>query len=201
MRVLKFAFVLLLISATAFAQAKAPQKPQTEDLGMGAFSNEHGAILLLVDASLADLQLKSPYIMFILYMASKDENVGITVEPKDVVMVYNGQEYQMPSVKDLRANYGGTIRDADFYRHLGKEGIVSSWVRFYNWNVGNSDFFPPLTLRSGLPREEGYMYGYHGFRTKVYFKNPGFKKGDLATIKVHDNKNPNLAGEVTFKLD
>ncbi len=37
-----------------------------------------------------------------------------------------------------------------------------------------------VTLRGTLSVDEGSMYGFTGFRTKVYFKNPGFKKGDRA---------------------
>ena len=35
----------------------------------------------------------------------------------------------MPTVKELRSNYKGQIRDYDFYRHLGKEGLIGSSVR------------------------------------------------------------------------
>ena len=45
------------------------------------------------------------------------------------------------------------------------------------------------------------MYGFQGVRTKVYFKNPGFKKGDKVTFKAVDKKDPRLSGsvEVVFK--
>ncbi len=43
MKVLKIALVVLVLVAAAY--------PQTKDLGMGAFSNESGAILMAVDAS------------------------------------------------------------------------------------------------------------------------------------------------------
>lgn len=200
MKVLRTIFMVLLLCAAAYPQGYGQTPPGTEDLGLGAWSNEHGNILLLVDAAMADLQLKNDYVMFILYMASKDENVGITVDRNDVVMVYNGQEYHMPSLKELRDKYKAEIRDVDFYRHLGKEGVISSWVRFYYFN-NRYDFFPPLTLRSTVATDEGYMYGYRGFRTKAYFKNPGFKKGDKVTFIVRDKKNPKLTGEVTLTLD
>jgi hypothetical protein len=45
------------------------------------------------------------------------------------------------------------------------------------------------------------MYGYTGFRTKIYFKNPGFKKGDKVMFKVWDKKNPKLSGEVSIVID
>ncbi len=39
-----------------------------------------------------------------------------------------------------------------------------------------------------------------GFRTKCYFKNPGFKKGDKLTIKVTAKNNPELTGQVDVVL-
>jgi hypothetical protein len=139
-----------------------------------------------------------PYVMFVVYMAAKNENQNIVVSRDTISMVYKGQEYKMPSFKDLRENYQGEIRDADFYRHLGKEGIVSAWVRLYNFSPG--DFFPPANRRSSLAFDEASLYSFTGFRTKVYFKNPGFKKGDKMTFRAWDKKDPKLSGEVEVVL-
>ena len=193
MKILKSACLIFLLCAAAYAQ--------TEDLGMGAFANEHGEILVAVDASLVDFQIHSPYVMFVMYMAAKNQRQDIVVSRDTVVMVYQGNEYKMPSLKELRENYKGEIHDISFYRHLGKEGIDSSWIRFYNFARG-VDFFPPLSLRStALAVDEGSMYGFTGFRTKAYFKNPGFKKGDKVTFKVWDRKDPQLSGEVSVVID
>jgi len=167
---------------------------------MGAFSNESGGILIAVDASLVNRTLDSPYVMFVVFLAAKDRDQAISVAAKDVVMVYKGQEYPMSSVKDLREAYRGEIRDIDFYRHLGKEGINSSWIRIYDFPE-RANFFPPLTLRAPLAVTEGHMFGNKGFMTPMYFKNPGFAKGDKLTIKVRDMKNPQLAGECEVVLD
>ncbi|MGZ5515363.1 MAG: hypothetical protein ACXW2O_09845, partial [Candidatus Aminicenantales bacterium] len=123
----------------------------------------------------------------------------ITVATKDVVMVYKGQEYHMPTLADLRENYGGEIRDLNFYRRLGKEGIIASWVRLYDFPE-QANFFPPLTLQSTLAIKEGHMIALKGFMTPIYFKNPGFAKGDKLTIKVRDLKNPALTGECDVVL-
>jgi hypothetical protein len=191
MKLLKVLVLVLALSAAAYAQ--------TEDLGLGAFSNEHGPILIAIDAAMVDLQLNSPYVLFIGYFAAKNQNQDIVIARNDVVMVYNGQEYHLPTVKELRDSYRGEIHDIDFYRHLGKEGIISSWIRFYNFPQ-RADFFPTLTMRSPLAVDEGSMYGFTGFRTKLYFKNPGFKKGDKIVFKVRDKKNPNLTGEVQVTI-
>jgi hypothetical protein len=191
MKTIKIAFLVLVLCVAAY--------PQTKDLGLGAFANEKGPILLAVDASIAIQDLSSPYLMFVVYMASKDQNKNITVGRNDVTMVWNGQEYKMPSVEELRKNYQGEIRDIDFYRHLEKAGIISSWIRFYSW-TRRTDFFPPLRAGAPLPVDEGSMSDNIGFRTKCYFKNPGLKKGDKITIMVRDKNNPAITGEVEVTL-
>jgi hypothetical protein len=194
MKVVKSVFLLVLLCTAAYGQTQ-----QTQDLGMGAFANERGAILVAVDAALVDFQINSPYVMFVMYMAAKNQSQDIVVSRDTIVMVYQGNEYKMPTYKELRENYKGEIHDCDFYRHLGKEGIVSSWVRFYNFP--RADFFPPLTVNATPAVDEASLYGFVGFRTKVYFKNPGFKKGDKVTFKVWDKKNPKVSGEVDVVLD
>jgi hypothetical protein len=196
MKIIKSVAVALLLCTFVYAQ----EMPATEDLGMGAFSNERGPILLAVDAALVDFQLERPYIMFVFYMASKSPGQDIVVSRDTITMVYQGQEYKMPTVKELRSNYKGEIHDVDFYRHLGKEGIISSWMRFYNFPQ-RADFFPSNTMGSTLAVNEGSMYSFTGFRTKVYFKNPGFKKGDKVTFKVWDKKDPKIASQIDVVLD
>ncbi len=192
MKLIRLALLVLVISAVAY--------PQTASLGMGAFSSENGAILVAVDAALVNQDINSPYVMFVVFLGAKDQSRSISVAAKDVVMVYKGQEYRMPSLTDLRDNYRGEIRDIDFYRHLGKEGINASWVRLYQFPE-KASFFPPLTLRATLAVDEGHMLGFNAFMTPLYFKNPGFAKGDKLTIKVRDTKNPQLAGECEIVLD
>jgi hypothetical protein len=192
MKLAKIAMIVLILSSLAY--------PQTKDLGMGAFSNESGPILVAVDASLVNLDKGSPYVMFVAFLAAVGNDRSIAVAAKDVVMVYKGQEYRMPSVKELRDEYRGEIRDLDFYRRLGKEGINAAWIRFYEFPE-RSNFFPPLTSSAPLAASEGHMAGKLGFVTPLYFKNPGFAKGDKLTIKVRDMKNPELTGECDIVLN
>ena len=194
MRFAKIVFLGAAVLALAVAGL-----PQTKDLGMGAFANESGPILVAVDAAMASQSLKSPYVMFMLFMGAADQNKAVTVAAKDVVMVYKGQDYHMPTLAELRDSYRGEIRDMNFYRRLGKEGIISSWVRLYEFPE-KSNFFPPLTLGSPLAITEGYLHSLYGFMTPIYFKNPGFAKGDTLTIKVRDAKDPALAGECDVVL-
>lgn len=173
---------------------------ETTGLGMGAFSSESGAILMTVDASLVNRTVDSPYVMFVVYMAAKDGGRSISVAAKDVVMVYNGREYAMPTVKELRASYAGGIRDLEFYRRLGKEGVNASWVRMYQFPE-TANFFPPLALGQELAVDTGHMVGNRGFLTPLYFKNPGLAKGERLTIKIRDQRDPGLSGECEVVLD
>lgn len=192
MKILKTIAFLVFLSAMAY--------PQTKKLGLGAFSNEDGAIKLAVDALLINQNLESPYAMFVVYMAANKENQNIVVSRDNVVMVYKGQEYKMASIKELRSRYGAEIRDITHYKRLSKAGINASWIRFYQYPQ-REDFFPPLDAHSPLAVDEGSMYNFTAFVTKCYFKNPGFQKGDKLILRVSDKKNPSLQGEIEVTLD
>jgi hypothetical protein len=191
MRSIKIALAVLVLAFAAY--------PQTKDLGLGAFSNQGNPILMAVDASLANLNRDNPYVMFFAFLAAAEDQ-AYAVAAKDVVMVYKGQEYRMPSVGELRDAYRGELRDLGFYRFLGKEGINASWIRFYEFPE-RSNFFPPRTESAPLAASEGHMSGKWGFMTPLYFKNPGFAKGDKLTIKVRDIKNPEITGECDIVLN
>lgn len=191
MKSFKIVFALLIFSAASFAQ--------TKDLGLGAFANDKDPIMLAVDAGVASRAPGNPYMMFVVYMASKDRKQSVSVDRESVTLVYNGQEYRMPPLKELRRNYGAGIRDITLLRHLGKEGIASSWIRFFEF-PDEGDFFPPLTARARVKTDRGSMSGFYAFVTKCYFKNPGFKTGDKLVIRVTARNKPDLKGEVTVVL-
>jgi hypothetical protein len=191
MKTLRIAFLLAIFCAAAY--------PQSKDLGNGAFANEKGPILIAVDATQVIQNMKSPYSLFILYLAAKNQNQDILVGRNDVTLVYNGQEYKMPGVEELRKNYQGEIRDVDFYSRLAAGGLVSSWIRTYDF-TRRTDFFPAFRPGAPLPVDEGSLVGFIGFRTKCYFKNPGFEKGDKLTIRVRDKKKPDITGDVEITL-
>jgi len=197
MKALSTVLAILMLAVVAVPQTK--DASQTKDLGLGAFSSENGPILLAVDSSLVPWRLKQPYAMFILYMAAKDSGKNIVVARDGIVLVYKGQEYKMPSLQDLRKNYSAEIHDLDFYHHLGKEGIIASWMRLYKFPE-QGDFFPPLSFNASVPTNEGSMSGSLGFVAKCYFKNPGFEKGDTFVIRVTAKNDPSLVSEVEVTL-
>ena len=184
--------VLAVILFLGIAQA------QTIDLGQHIFFNNENEIVLCVDAALVVRKLDSPYVMFMVFMGSKSER-NISVHRDDVVMVYKGQEYKMPSVEEWRKEYSGANNDINLYNRLGKESLATSQMRFwqYKWDY---DYFPILGA-GPLPSDQLSMSGSLGARTKVYFKNPGFQKGDELVIKVKDQKNPEITGFCGVVLD
>jgi hypothetical protein len=187
------------LAVLAMAALAVSSYGQTVDLGLGAFANEKGPILIAVDAALVNQDLKTPFAMFMLFVGAGDKESSYTIAAKDVIMVYKGQEYHMPKLAELREEYRGQVRDMNFYRQLGKEGVIASWVRFYEFPE-RANFFPPLTLRSTLAVTEGHIAAFNAFMTPIYFKNPGFAKGDTLTIKVQDVKNPAITGECEVVL-
>jgi hypothetical protein len=189
MKIVKCAFFALFLCAPILAQ--------TIDLGQNTFYNDEGAIVITADASVAAQKLDSPYLMFVLYMGAK-QNQSITVSRNDVVMIYKDQEYKMPTVKELRASYNGEKNDTELYRRAGKETLVLSQMRNWKYQAG-TDFFPPPG--QGLTSvDEGSMAADLGFATRVYFKNPGLKKGDQIVIQVKDKNKPELMGAVAVIL-
>ena len=171
---------------------------QTQDLGQGVFYGPEGAIVLAVDAVVADQKLDQPYIMFMVYMGTSG-NESLKVKREDVTMNYKGQEYKMPSVKELNANYHGQQNDWALYARAGKESLILSKMRYWRYQAG-TDFFP-LTSQDILGVSEGSLAGNLGFRTRLYFKNPGFKKGDEIVIQVRDASDPELAGSCAVKFE
>lgn len=191
MKPVRLVLAVLFLLGAAFAQ--------TVDLGQHLFFNNEGEIVVCIDAALAVRKLDSPFVMFVAYMGAKSQSSSISVRRDDVVMVYKGQEYKMPSVEEWRKEYGGASNDINLYNRLGKESLGQSQMRFwqYNWNY---DFFPILG-QGPLPSDQLSMSGSLGVKTKFYFRNPGFQNGDELVIKVKDQKNPEKAGFCAVVLD
>lgn len=192
MKLLRVTILAMLMGLVASAD--------TEYLGNDVYSNDEELINIVVDAAVAVRNLDSPYLMFMLYMFV-DENVSATIERKDVVLIHKDKEYKMPSVKELRKNYSGDTRDIRLYNSLIKSTLALSGIRFYRFPLFQ-DFFPTRN-QATTAVDQGSMNNFIGFRTKVYFKNPGLKEGDVVVIKVKDKKDPEVYGAVAveFKKD
>jgi hypothetical protein len=183
--------ILILGAGAGFAAS------QTTDLGTGVFTSNVGDIILTIDASLAIDKINSPYVMFMAFMVAKGEG-NAAVDRNDVTMTWNGQEYKMPTLVEWRKNYNGAQGDMTEYRHLGHDALVLSQLSTYKF-TSNQDYFPILG-RGPLPTDVGSMSDSIGFMTKLYFKNPGFKKGDQIVIAVRDKKKPNVTGSCAVIL-
>ncbi|HUM34048.1 MAG TPA: hypothetical protein PKX32_02170 [Candidatus Saccharicenans sp.] len=199
MKKTKKAFLFLVLGLILAWPAAISAQIITEKYGQGVFANSDGPIKLVVDARMAIKDIKSSYVMFIAYMAAGQEGQSIVVDRNGITMIYQGAEYKMPSVKELRQNYHRQMRDTNFYQIAGKENLASTWVRFYKFPT-NMDFFPLQASSSPLV-DECLLTGYIGFRTRCYFKNPGFKKGDQIIIRVTAKGDPALSNEVMVVLE
>ncbi|MGB7296269.1 MAG: hypothetical protein WBC70_11825 [Candidatus Aminicenantales bacterium] len=185
---------LALLTSVIFGLAST----QTLDVGQNVFINNEGSIVVCIDAGVAVRKMDKPYVMFMVYMGAK-EGGNYTVERDDVVVIYKGQEYKMPSFEEWREEYRGANNDIELYLRLGKESLVRSQMRFwdYPWNY---DFFPVLGRSPQLTNQVS-MGGNIGARTTLYFRNPGFQNGDEFVIKVTDHKNPEIVGLCAVLLD
>jgi len=199
MKIKHVALLVLLVSVAVFSRPQDIGQPATIDLGMGAFANSSGPILLTVDSALVTRTLGNPYVMFYAYMASKDSNRKISVAAKDIIIRYNGKDLSLPTVRELRSNYGGINRDYSLYGQLGKEAVIASWVRMYQFPT-RPNFFPPTDMSTDIAVDTGSMFGFYGFDTPLYLKNPGFAKGDKMTFVVKDRKNPDIISECEVVL-
>lgn len=170
---------------------------ETEYLGQAAFSNSDGPINIAVDASVVFQKMESPYVMFVLFMGA-DKDVVATLHRDKIVMIYKGQEYQMPGIADLRKAYKSQRNDTSLFERSGKEGLISSHLRFYDFQW-RYDFFP-LQGSSVRVTDEGEIRNFVGFKTRAYFKNPGFQNGDELTIKVTDKNNPDIWGQCDIEI-
>lgn len=192
MKIARFLGAVLVVSLTAF--------PETKNLGMGAYTSESGAILLLVDSALVARTLDNPYVMFYAFMACKDINQKITVAAKDIVVVYKGKEYSLPSGKELREKHKGMLRHLRLYANMGKEGVEASWIQAYKF-PSRAHYFNERESNPTIPAlAEWSMYGLYGFSMPLFIENIGFAKGDTVIFKVRDAKNPELNGEVEVVL-
>ena len=190
-KILHTTIILLVVSVLIVAQ--------TEHLGQHVYYNSEGGINMAVDAGLAVQRLDSPYVGFALYVGG-DEGVNATINRKDVILIYNGQEYHMPDIKTFRSEYRFDVRDQRYYDTFagGIESLIGSYMRLYEfqWNL---DFFP--TRSSGkLVTDEISLSPHIAMITGAYFKNPGFKVGDTFVIKVTDKNNPSISGSCAVEL-
>lgn len=170
---------------------------KNEYIGQNAYHNDGGQINIAADAVLVIRDLKSPYTPFYLFFGA-DKDVEATISRDSVILVHNGQEHKMPSLAELRSNYNRDNRDLGTYLRMGKQALITSNLRGYDFQE-NVDFFPGRT-ESMIHTQEGSISSNIGFFTRVYFKNPGFEEGDIITIKVSDKDDPSISGSIEIIL-
>jgi hypothetical protein len=170
---------------------------QTKDIGQGAYFNDEGQIKLIVDASIASRFIDSDYILFMVYMLA-DKGVTANISRDTVVVVYKEEVHKMPTLKDFRAAYRQEGRDMRIYERMGKDSLVMS--QFYGYSFNNQFDFFPLRNAPQKSTDKATITSSMIIQTKVYIKNPGFKKGDVLGIGVRDVENPNIKGSCAVVL-
>jgi hypothetical protein len=183
---------LLLVLFAALSLTAA-----NEYIGQNAYHNDGGQINIAADAVLVIRDLKSPYTPFYLFFGA-DKDAKATISRDSVSLVHDGQEYKMPTLGELRSNYNRDNRDLGTYQRMGKQALITSKLRGYDFQE-MVNFFPSRT-ESLTSTEEGSISGNIGFFTRVYFKNPGFEEGDIVTIKVQDKDDASISGSVEIIL-
>jgi len=187
----KYWTILLVLAITLTLSAK------TEYIGQNAYHNDEGQINIAADAVLVIRDLKSPYTPFYLFLGA-DKDTKADIDRDSITLVHNGQEHKMPSLAELRSNYNRDNRDLGSYERMGKQALITSKLRGYEFQH-TVDFFPGRT-DSMIGTQEGSISGNIGFYTRVYFKNPGFEEGDIITIKVQDKNDPSISGSLEMVL-
>jgi len=145
------------------------------EVGMGSFANEKVRSWMAVDAKPGIQQLDQPYLCSFFYMAPRRTAKTSPVSRDDVAWSIRA-EFHLPTVKEFRQNYNGEIKDLDFYRHLGKEGIFSSWIRVYTFPK-NDRFLSPQ-LAGDVPRgRTGVHVQFHRASTPCFISRTRASSG------------------------
>jgi hypothetical protein len=148
---------------------------KNEYIGQNAYHNDDGQINIAADAVLVIRDLKSPYTPFYLFFGA-DKDVEATIS----------RDSKMPSLAELRSNYNRDNRDLGTYLRMGKQALITSNLRGYDFQE-NVDFFPGRT-ESMIHTQEGSISSNIGFFTRVYFKNSrsSLKTGGARKRNRHD---------------
>ncbi len=169
---------------------------KSRHLGNFSYINTDGPINIAVNAVVAVKFNKKAYLPFILYLGG-DKGVSATIDRSSVVMEYKGKTYHLPSYKEWRENYNEDVYDLSLFSRE-PEHIFPSEMDIYQFQT-NVDFFP--ARNEGVTVTNVLSVSYRiGAVTKVYFKNPGIKRGDTVKIKVFDKNNKSIYGEVEIKF-
>ncbi len=169
---------------------------KTRHLGNFSYINTDGKINIAVNAVVAVKFNKKTYLPFILYLGG-DKGVNATIDRNSIVMEYKGKVYHLPSYKEWRKNYNEDVYDLSLFSKES-EHIFPSEMDIYQFQT-NVDFFP--ARNEGVPIANVLSISYRvGAITKVYFKNPGIKRGDVIKIKVFDKNDKSIYGEVEIKF-
>jgi len=171
---------------------------QTEYLGDGIFVNHEGKINVMVDSGLAARYIEEDYVMFMVYMLM-DKGSSANIDRKSVFIIYNGENIYMPTIQEFRENYKSDVRDRRMF-HKTLQGDNYSTSQFLGFLINGSQDFFPARNENKTPSQRMTLSSSYTSKSKVYFKNPGFKAGDLVRLIVRGSENAAIVGSCSFKL-
>lgn len=171
---------------------------QTEYLGDGVFVNHEDKINVMVDTGMAAKYIDEDYVMFMVFMLM-DKDMSANVDRKSVFIIYKGENLYMPEIKEFRENYTGDVRDRRMFQQT-IQGDNYSTSQFGGFRVNWSHDFFPARNENKTPAERMTLSSSYVSKSKVYFKNPGFKAGDSVRLIVRGSENAAIIGSCSFKL-
>lgn len=181
-------FLLLVVSLIA----------QTEYLGDGVFINHEGTINVMVDTGMVAKYIDEDYVMFMVFMLM-DKNMSANIDRESVFIIYEEENIYMPAIKEFRANYSSDVRDRRMFK-MTIQGDNYCSSHFSGVRVNWSHDFFPARNEAKTPAEIMTISSTYVSKSKVYFKNPGFKAGDSVRLIVRGSENPAIVGSCSFKI-
>ena len=188
---MKKLLAVILILSMAFSGFS-----KTRHLGNFSYINTDGPINIAVNAVVAVKFNNKAYLPFILYLGG-DKGVQATIDRNSIIMEYKGKTYHLPSYQEWRKNYNEDVYDLSLFSKE-PEHIFPSDMDIYQFQT-NVDFFPARNEGTTVANVLSISYRV-GAVTKVYFKNPGIKRGDVIKIKVFDKNNKSIYGSIEIKF-
>lgn len=185
-----------IVMLLALAGLVLPALAGTRHLGNFSFIDTDGPFRIAVNASVAAKHLDREYLPFVMYIGM-DAGLRATVMRDEVSLIYGDQEISLPTLGEFRKAYNKDIQDMVLLSHESEHIFPSEMSNFeFQKHV---DLFPARN-QTIVVSDEFTVNSKTGCRTKLYFKNPGIKKGDTATIRIRVKDRPDLTSniDITF---
>lgn len=166
----------------------------TRHLGNYTYINTDGPIRMKVNAPVAAKHLNRDYLMLVLSCNTRP-NDSATVTRDDITLIYDGSEFQLPSLRSFRENYAKDMQDLVLLSREFDPIAPLGNSRFQR----NVNMFPARNQDVVLTDDFSISYSL-GARTVLYFKNPGIEKGETAVLQVKAQGKPEMTSTIEIKF-